>query len=258
MSQEAGHLSGGAAIYMRYPIRVSIANAGIPILSITDEVGVSPPTTTQAQDVVGLGLDTSTYSTTQADLNDPGSDLNIGAYGTYTGLDMGKVVTVSVRPDLIVRSLISGGATEGTALTIMTNTSASAGGTTITSADSSASDFESGTVWCISGANVGHARQIVTDTASTSLVVTVPFPRTIAVGDRFIEVPYSGFGTFASSIDGFGSVQLTTLFTQADGSIASGTGVEAMVFRLELNGSTDSRVLWMFRDHQWNRHTVPS
>ena len=243
---------------MRYPIRVSIVTAGIPILSITDEVGVSPPTTTQAQDVVGLGLDTSTYSTTQADLDDPASDANIGAYGTYSGLDMGKVVTVSVRPDLIIRSLMSGGPTAGTALPIMSNTSASSAGTTVTATNVNDGDLESGTVWCISGANVGHARQIVTDTASTSLVVTVPFPRTIAVGDTFLECPYSGFGTFASSIDGAGAVQLTTLFDQADAEIASGTGCEAMVFRLELNGATDSRVLWMFRDHQWNRHTVPS
>lgn len=254
---EAGHLFGGASIYLRYPVRASVATAGVPIRSVTDGVGVAVATTTACQDAVGLGLDTSTYSTTQADLDD-GEAGGAGAYRTISGLDMGRVVTVSVRPDLIHKALISGGATEGTALQLLVNTSASAAGTTISDTDVSSNDMTGGIVFCIGGANLGHARFIATHNAATSVVVTVPFPRTIAVGDTFIMLPYTAFGTYASGLDGFGNVQLTTNLYQADGSIASGTGIEAMVFKLELNGASDSYVLYMLRDHQWNRHTVPS
>lgn len=257
MSLEAGHLSGGASIYLRYPIRASIATAGIPIISVTDTVGVAPATTTSADDAVGLGLDTSTYSTTQADLDD-GEAGGAGAYRSYSGLDMGRMVTVSVRPDLIIKSLMSNGATEGTALQLLINTSASAGGTVVSDTDASANDLTGGTIWCISGNNVGHARQISSDTASTSVTVTVPFPRTIAVGDTFLECPYAGFGTGASAIDGANFLQFTTLISQADASIASGTGAEVQVFKMELNGASDSYVLYILRQHQFNRHTVPS
>lgn len=254
--QEAGHLSGGAGIYTRYPVRVSIATAGIPVLSITDAVGLSPPTTTQAQDVVGLGLDVATYSTTQTDL--AGGEATGTGFRSYGGLDMGRMVTVSVRPDLLVRARVSGSATAGVALTTLTNTVASSGGTLITAANVPSADMRSGTVWGLTGNNVGYARHITSHAASVSFTVTVPFPRAIAVGDTFLFTPYSGFGTFAASLDGSNAVQLTTLFDQADGSIASGTGAELMVVKQELEGTLNTNILTMFRDHQWNRHTVPS
>ena len=253
MSQEAGHLSGGAAIYMRYPVRASIATAGIGIKALTDGVGVDAVTTTAAEDVVGLGLDVSTYTTTQATI---AADIADGMR-SYTGLEMGRMVTVSVRPDLLIRSLISGSSTEGTALQSLVNTSASAGGTVVTDADVSDNDMVGGIVWCVGGNNVGHARQIASDT-TTAITVTVPFPRAIAVGDKFLQIPYSGFGTGGADIDGASFLQFTTLLNQADASIAAGTGAEVQVFRLELEGASDSRVLYTFRQHQWNRHTVPS
>ena len=239
---------------MRYPVRASIATAGIGVRAVTDAIGVAPVTTTAAEDVVGLGIDVSTYTSTQATLLADTANPS----GSYSGLDMGRMVTVSVRPDLILRALLCNGATEGTALQALVNTSASAGGTVVSDTDASANDMTGGTLWCISGANVGHARQIASDVASTSVTVTVPFPRTIAVGDTFLEVPYSGFGTGAADIDGSNFMQFTTLLTQADASIGGGTGQEVQVFRLELNGASDSKVLYMHRQHQWNRHTVPS
>jgi hypothetical protein len=246
---ESGHLYGGAAIYRRYPVRASIAQPGIPIIAVTDTVGVAPATTTSFADAVGLGKDTVTYSTTQADLNDPGSDANIGAYNTVYGLDAGKVVTVSIRDDLEIKALVSGAATESTALTLLVNTSASAGGTTITDADVGTSDMSSGVVWCTKGANVGHARPIVTHNSATDFVTTVPFPRAIAVGDEFLFIPYNMFGTGASAIDGHGNLQATTNIYQADGSIASGTGGAVMVTGLELNGRSDTFVRFMLADH---------
>lgn len=232
--QESGHLCGGGPYHKKMRVGASIANAGIPIIAVTDAAGVRPCSTTSFADTPGLGLDVATYSASQGSTHAEG------------------LVTVSVRPDLIVKALMSGGATEGTALTLLSNTSASTDGLTITDADVGTNDMVGGTVWCISGANVGHSRAITTHTGSTSFAVTVAFLNDIAAGDEFLFCPWSNYGTGASGIDGVGHVQTTTLFTQADATIAAGTGGAAVVVDLELNGRTDSYVLFTLQDHQFN------
>ena len=231
--QVAGHLCGGAPVNKRFRIAVTIANAGIPIIAVTDTVGVRPATTGSFADTPGLGLDTGTYSAAQSATHAEG------------------LVTVSVRPDLIVKALMSGAAAEGTALTLLNNTAASTDGLTITDADVGTADMVSGTVWCISGANVGQSRAITTHTGSTSFAVTVAFLNDIAVGDEFLFCPYSNYGTGAGAIDGVGNLQTSTLFTEANASIASGTGAAATIVDLELNGRTDSAVLFILQDHQY-------
>lgn len=250
---ESGHMSGGAAIYRRFPIRASMANPGVIGISTTaDNAGIENPTTTSFVNSPGLVLEAATYSTTQADLDDPASDANIGAVNTVSGLDMGRVVTVSIRPDLIIRALCSGGATEGTALALLTNTLASATGVTVTDAvNVPAGDFIGGVMWCLSGNNVGHCRPITTEVGSTSFTAVVPFPRAIAVGDTFCFLPYNMYGTGAGSADGVGNVQSSTLFTQADGSVASGTGGVVVVTSLDLYGRSDSYVRFKNMDHQY-------
>ncbi|MGH9876292.1 MAG: hypothetical protein ACRD5H_01525 [Nitrososphaerales archaeon] len=224
-------------------------------MALTDNIGIGPVTTTSFADAVGLGLEAVTYSTTQADLDDPAADLNIGAYRTYTGLDMGRVITVSIRPDLEIRALASGGATAGTALPLLTNTTASAGGTLVTDvANAPAADID-GLIWCLSGANVGHARAIASNVASTSITVTVPFPRTIAVNDTFCYVPWNTYGTGAADVDGNGNLHTTTLFDQADALIASGTGGAVVVTRLDLLGRSDSKVYFILGDHLLHVYT---
>lgn len=245
--KEGGHLSGGGPFYLRYPIRASMATAGVPAIAVTDTVGIAAATTTSFADTVGLALDTGTYTTTQSSLS------GVGTKHSSYGQDLGAFVTVSVRPDLIVRALCSGGATASTALTLVTNTSASADGTTISdSTNIGSADMTSGVVWCLTGNNAGYARPIVTHNASTSFVTTVPFPNTIAVNDTFCWVPYNTFGTGASAIDGVGNVQATTNIDQADASIASGTGGVAVVVNLELNGRSDTFVNFILQDHQFN------
>ena len=247
-----GHLYGGADVMVRYPIAASIANAGIPSINVTNAVGLRPATTTSFADTVGLILDTATYSTTQGDLDDVGSDATVGVTPpSFTGLDMGRMVTVSVRPDLIVEALASGGATESTALTLLVNTSASAGGTTITDADVGSNDMAGGLIWCTKGGNDGLARPIITHNSATSIVTTVPFPRTIAANDEFLFVPWNAYGTGASTLDGISHVQTTTLFTQADASIASGTGGRVKVVGVLCRGRSDTTVRFLFGDHQY-------
>ena len=254
MSVEAGHLSGGAPTWRRFPVRASITTAGIPIISVTDNIGVDVASTTSFADTVGLGLETVTYSATQSALGDPVAQLTEGARVTITGLDMGRVVTVSTRPDLEIRARMAGSATTGASLTLLTNTSASSTGTVVTSTSCSANDFD-GLVWCLSGANVGHCRANASNVASVSVTVTVPFPRTIAVGDTFVMIPYNSYGTGAGDIDGNGNLQLTTLLGEADASIASGTGGAVVITRFDLRGITDSNVYFTLGDHLLNVYT---
>ena len=226
---------GGAAHLQKLKLGAAQVDPGIIMIGgAGTSVGVIPTTTTLATTVpaYGLGIDEGVYSTTQGDAE--------------------GLVTVDTNPNLVIKALMSGAATEGTTLTRLINTSASAGGTVVTDTDVSANDMDGGLVVCIAGNNVGLSRSITSMTASVSVTVTVPFPRAIAVSDEFFMLPYNFAGTGAAGADGPGWVQTTTLFTQADASIASGAGVAASIVDLELNGLTDSYVLFVLRSHTHN------
>ena len=169
------YLTGGAGVVKKIKLAASVATAGVPIIGGSGAVaGCIPATATNFTESLGLGLDTGTYTTTQSASMVEG------------------VVSVDIRPDLVIRSLLSGGATEGTALAVLTNTSASATGVTVTAVNVQASqDQKGGTVWCISGNNVGQSRIITTHTSATLVTVTVPFPNAIAVGDTFLMTAHS-------------------------------------------------------------------
>jgi len=225
----AGHLSGGAAVLKKYKLGAAIANAGVIAMGgAGTSLGVIPVTTTSFANAYGLTQDQATYSSTQ---------------GATEG-----VVTVSVRSDQIIKARMCGGATDGTVMATYTNTSASAGGTVLTAAIGTY-DIDGGMMWCISGNNVGLSRSITAYSSNASATVTVPFPRAIAVGDVFMIIPWNIAGTGADGADGCGFVQATTLFTEANAQIASGTGGEVSVVDLELNGASDSFVLFKLRDH---------
>lgn len=225
--EAAYYLAGGGAHLKKYKLGAAQANAGILMIAgATTAVGLIPTATTGDGTVpyYGLAVDRGTYSSTQGDAE--------------------GIVTVDARPDLVVKALMSGAATEGTALTVLNSTSASAGGTTITDADTGSADMDGGTTWCISGNNVGHSRSITAHTGSTSIVVTVPFPRAIATTDSYLFCPYNMAGTGAGGSDAAGWVQASTLFTQADASIAAGAGIVCSVVDLILAGRSDSYVLF--------------
>ena len=73
----------------------------------------------------------------------------------------------------------------------------------------------------------------MTDHTATTAVVTVPFLNDIAVGDTFLGSQYA---------PGVQAVQMTTDFTQANGTIAGATGGEARVIHVRAetraNGAT--------------------
>ena len=230
-----GLLSGGAPVVKKYQINATVSNVGVPLLiGGANEAGLDLPTTTAAADVVGLNLDTATYSTTQG-----------------TGSSSAEsLVSVVINPDAIYRARMSGGATEGTALTLYDVTTANAAGTTITTGDDHTSpEFDEGVVWGYDGANVSQSRKI-TSTTSTAMVVTVPFDNDTIVGDNFLRAPYW-------AMQGV-TVQLTTNFYEADASIVVATGAPFLPIDMELNdisseGRNTSYVHMIAGDHFLNR-----
>lgn len=237
MGNPAYHIDGGSTYKKKYKLGATVANVGVPCMMTAHNVTTF--SVTDGLDAVGLSLDTGVYSTTQGDAE--------------------GLVSLDIRPDLVISMAISGGSTEGTALTTHTETAGESAGTTLTAASLASVDMDGGTVWCISGANVGQSRTITTFSTSTSLVVTVPFLNDIDAGDIFLVVPFNNHGDGAGSgSDGTGWVQLTTLLFQADAAIVTGTGVEVVVVDLVLRGASNSLVYFKLRDHIYQQNNVGS
>ena len=233
------YLSGGAGLFKKYKLGAAVANRGVVVMGgAATAVGVIIATTSSAANAYGLALDQATYSSTQGDVE--------------------GLITVDVRPDLVIKALISGSATEGTTQTVLTNTASSAGGTVFTSASIDSDDQDGGLVYFLSGANKGLSRSITAFSASTSVTVTVPFPYAIAVGDTALVLPWNFAGTGTGGADGPGWVQPTTLITQADAATASGAGMEPSVVDIELHGARDSYILFVLRDHVHNSAALAS
>lgn len=122
--------------------------------------------------------DTATSDTTQATMvaNDP-----VG----ITEIEM----TVILPHDTLIRGPLWNG-TYGTAITTLTCTGASAGGTNIADTGSTAIDYEDHycMAYCRTGANRGHYRNLATGDATTNIAQS-PFPYSIAIGDTFVTGP---------------------------------------------------------------------
>jgi len=121
----------------------------------------------------------STYTTTQATVA-----ANLGTKLTGGGeVD----VTLALPMQTLIRAPIYNAAW-GTALTTLTATSASSGGTVVADTANAITDIadDYATVYCRTGANRGQYRIITTSTSTTSQTVTVPFPYGIAIGDTFV------------------------------------------------------------------------
>ena len=208
----------------------------MPVIQSATLPGVVRATTTSGANAVGLSADTAVYSVVQGDAE--------------------GIVTVSSRPDNVIKSLISGSAAAGVALARLINTVASTTGLLVTATATPTVDMDGGTLYCIKGANRGQSRVVTTWTSGVSVAVTVPFTNDIAVDDEFLIVPQSNIGTGTAGDDGIRAVQLTTLRDQVDGSIASGTGIEATVVELDLNERDSSYVLFLLRDHIYSGNVV--
>jgi hypothetical protein len=189
---------------------------------------IDDATTTSLVDATGVvvgaaGGGSLTYSTTQGDTE--------------------GLVEVNSNPMAIFKSLMSGGATNNTALQVLNNTSQDTAGLTITDADVGTATMDNGIAW--RSENASESRRITTFTSGVSIAVTVPFLNDIEVGDLFFQTPINpALGT---------AMQLTTTLDQTDASIAVGTGGLINPFELELNGASDSYALFQFADHFFSK-----
>lgn len=214
------------AVVRKYQVAATNTTVGMPFLiPAASGSGLVVATTTGAVNMVGVNIDTAgTYVTAQQTDNS----------------DTERAVSLIINPFAVYRMLMSGGATEGTALTLYDVTTASTDGLAVTTGDDWTNpEFDEGTVWGYDGANAGKARKI-TSTSSTAATVTVAFPNDTVVGDNFLRCPYM-------PLQG-ATIQLTTLLTQADASIAVATGAAFTPVELILNdigseGRTSSYVL---------------
>jgi hypothetical protein len=224
-------LGGGAPLKMSYQVNETLANAGIPVLAPgAGNAGVQISTTTSWANAVGVTLDTATYVTAQQ----------------TDGTSAEREVSVIISPQAVFRALMSGGATEGTALTLYDVTTASTTGLDVVTGDAF-TDFDDGVIWGYDGANAGQKRCITVGDA-TDATVAVAFDNDIAVGDNFMAASYWYLSDVA------GQIQTTTNLYQADASIAGGTGGEGRIIDMELrdisaDGRTNSYVLFIFDDH---------
>lgn len=222
-----------APVFKRYQVNASVARVGVPlVIPGANNAGIVLATTTGAADMVGCNIDTATYVTAQQ----------------TDGTSAERTVGVIVNPDAVWKVKLSGGATEDTALALQAVTTASTDGLDITTgATWTGTEFDEGVVWGYDGANAGQYRKI-TSTSSTAGTVTVAFNYDTAVGDNFLRAPYWPIQTI--------TVQLTTLLTQADASIAVGTGAGFKVVEMELkdssdSGRTNSYIYMVPTDHVW-------
>ena len=228
-------LSGATnAVHRKYQVAATNTTVGMPFLiPAASGSGLVVATTTGAVNMVGVNIDTAgTYVTAQQTSN----------------ADTERTVSLIINPFAVYRMLMSGGATEGTALTLYDVTTASTDGLAVTTGDDWTSpQFDEGTVWGYDGANAKKDRKI-TSTSSTAATVTVAFPNDTAVGDNFLRCPYT-------PLQG-ATIQLTTLLTQADASIAVATGAAFTPIELILNdiggeGRTTSYVLAVSADNRF-------
>ncbi len=223
------------ALTRSFQINETLANGGIPVLQPpANGAGVAISTTTSWADAVGVTQDAGTYVTAQQ----------------TDGTSAERTVKVVISPDACFRALMSGGAAEGTALTLYPITTASDTGLVVTTASIAnwaSPSFDEGIVWFYDGANIGQRRK-VTSVSGTAATVTVAFDQDTVVDDNALRAPWGKADTTANNI------QTTTNLYQADATIVVGTGGGAIVVDLELGtianeGRNKSFVLFKFDDH---------
>jgi hypothetical protein len=226
-------LGGGAPLVMKHAIGDTHANAGVVTTGPAEgEGGVILSTTTAMADSVGVTLDTGTFVTAQQ----------------TDGTSAERKVAIVISPDACFRALMSGGATEGTALTEYTISAAMTDGLTLTDssiADWTSPDFDEGSIFISSGVNQGQRRTIISGSGSVA-TLKVAFDFDSAVDDKYMRTPWTALSAIALSL------QSTTNLYQADATIAVATGGDVKIIDQEFNTATDSFVIFTLNDHALN------
>lgn len=232
----AYNLQGGVTpVAMKFQVNEDHATAGVITTAPgAGEGGVMKSATTSMTDALGLTLDTVTAVTAQQ------------TDGTSTE----RKVTVIISPDAVYRSLISGGATEGTALVEYTATSAMSDGLTLTDTAVTWTNpaWDEGSVFFTSGVNKGQHRKIITTGGSNIATFKNAFDFDSAVGDKYVKLPWWFCDATSNNL------QSTTNLYQANALIAVGTGGAVRVIDMELdeNDTSGMYVLFTLDDHALN------
>lgn len=209
-------MSGGAPIIKKFQIAADMLTPGVPVVKGgSNAKGISLASTTAAVGMVGVTLDTAALVTAQqTDNSDPA-----------------RYVSVIINPLAVFRAKLSGGATENTALTKTPVTTLSSTGLVVTTnTDWTSPESDEGLIFGYDGANAGIGRKI-TSTSSTAATLLVALPNDTVVGDNFLRIPYCAAPYGCESQ----FVQLTTLLTQLDTSLAvNTTNVNLRVVELEV------------------------
>lgn len=220
------------ATIRRYQVAATASVTGKPFLvPASSGSGLVTSTTTSALKAVGVNIDTSgTYVTAQQ----------------TDSSDTARTVGIVLNPQAVYRIPMSGGATEGTAMVLHTAASGATDGLSFVSdVNTDSPELDEGTVFCIQGANQGLANKC-TSNSTTTMTFVRAWPRDVAAGDLFVVAPYF-------PLQGI-TLQLTTLLTQADASIAVGTGAAFKTLEFVWNkapgeGRTNNYVMAMLANH---------
>lgn len=235
MASFAYDLYGSIPVIKKFQFGVTLTAVGIPFtVPAAGTAGVVIGTTTGATDLVGMSLDQGTVANLVTGVSLAGTQ---STYSTTQGSGTSsaeRAVSLIINPFAVWSWKMSGGATENTVLALQTVTTASAGGTAVTTAaEWSNPTYDEGITWGYTGPNAGRMRK-VTSVSSTAGTLTIPLDYATVVGDTFLRAPYWPMQTV--------TIQLSTLLTQADASIAVGTGAPFRVTEMLLRDSTDSGI----------------
>ncbi len=216
-------LAGSHGMKRKFKISAADVILGQPVLWIDTGTGtVSDPADTQdLTNAVGVTTEAGTASTTQG-----------------TGASSADVqVEVIFEPLAVFRSKVVPSATSGTNYAIgdgflLTADSASGGGVAVidSTVGGTTADAPNGLVFALDGANVGQSRVIVTHTASTQLLNTIPFDQGIAVGDNFV---FSQYGPGVIGLD------MTSAFNELDGAQGGAGNAEAVIVHVQVSTTAE-------------------
>ena len=226
-------LGGGAPLFMKFASGDTHSDPGVITTAPgANQAGVMISTTTTMTDAIGVSLDTATYVTAQQ----------------TDGTSAERLLTVLISPDACFRALMSGGAAEGTALTEYTVSAATSDGLDVTDTSLTWTNpaWDEGSIFFTSGVNQGQLRKVTATPGSNEATIATAFDNDHGVGDTFMRMPW---WTLDATSD---ALQTTTNLYQADATIAVGTGGDVKIIDMEMNGTTDSFVIFTLDDHALN------
>lgn len=227
-------LNGGSAVIKKYKSAAALAAGIIALQPATATNGIATSTVTSWVNSIGLTLD---------------AILKVGVPVAYSTVQLADeyLQTVIINPDVVLRALMVGSATNAALEQRVVGTASSAGLTVVGTAgmtDPSSPDMVNGTVWYnAQSSNGGSSRRINSTTTALTVTVGMPFAAN-KIGDLYITVPYSPGMTGSSGA----IVTMSTNLLNVRAELAI-TGATAAVVDIETNSTTDSYLHLLQMDH---------